>query len=305
MKLIFAGTPEIAAVALRKLSALHEVALVITREDAPVGRKRVITPSPVALAAAALGLKTIKCNRLDAGIVGKIAETQADLGIVIAFGALIPKSALLNMSWWNLHFSLLPAWRGAAPLQYSMMNLGAGAGISLFELEEGLDTGPIVAQSAMAIDPDKTYGEHLEMFTEQGVDLILQALEQRPQALAQQGEASLAPKLTRELSRLDLNQSAELVAAKVMALNPEPVAWAQLADEPFRVLRAKSLGSTNWAELDGLSPQPGRVSMSTGRVLLECGGGTRVELITVQPSGKKEMSAGDWFRGLNKEVILD
>lgn len=305
MKLIFAGTPEIAAVALRRLCAVHEVALVVTREDAPVGRKRVITPSPVAQAADDLGLKTIKCNRLSPEIVQEISETQADLGIVIAFGALIPKSALSAMSWWNLHFSLLPAWRGAAPLQYSMMNLGDGAGISLFELEEGLDTGPIIAQLAMEIDPDKTYGEHLATFTDKGIDLILESLAKRPQASTQRGAASLAPKLSRDNARLDLKQSADLVAAKVMALNPEPVAWATLGNEPFRVLRAKSLGSTNWAELDGVSPEPGRVSMGTGRIVLECGGGTRVELITVQPAGKKEMSAGDWFRGLNKEVILD
>lgn len=305
MKLIFAGTPEIAAQALHKLNSVHEIALVITREDAPVGRKRTITPSPVAQIASDLGLRTVKCNRLTPEVIQEIHQAQAELGIVIAFGALIPKSALNLLPWWNLHFSLLPAWRGAAPLQFSMMHLGNGAGISLFELEEGLDTGPIIASSAMNIDSEKTYGEHLALFTEKGIELILESLDEKPKAYEQQGEVSLAPKLSRELARLDLNLAADLIAAKVMALNPEPVAWLNLAGEPFRILRAKSLGSTNWAELDGIAPKPGRISSGSGRILLECAGGTRVELIAVQPAGKKEMSAGDWFRGLNKEVTLD
>lgn len=305
MKLIFAGTPDIAAVAMRQLAKEHEVVLAITREDAPVGRKRIHTPSPVAIAAAELGIEVLKRNRISESDLAKLKQSRAELAIVIAYGALVPKVAIELLPWWNLHFSLLPKWRGAAPLQYSIINLGDGAGISLFELEEGLDTGPIIASMPMSIDPTKTYGEHLESFTAAGIKLISEALELRPSPITQLGEPTFAPKIDRAFARLDFTQPAQLVSAKVMALNPEPVAYGLLHGEPFRVLKAISLGSTNWAELDRLTQKPGRVSFSGGRVLAECGDGTRIELIEVQPAGKKAMAAGDWYRGLNKEVVLD
>ncbi len=305
MKLIFAGTPDIAATAMRELAREHEIVLAITREDAPVGRKRVLTPSPVAMVAAELGIEVLKRNRITESDLTALKQSGAELAIVIAYGALIPKVALDLMPWWNLHFSLLPKWRGAAPLQFSIMNLGDGAGISLFELEEGLDTGPLIASRPMSIDPTKTYGEHLESFTASGINLILDALESKPSPCAQVGEPTLAPKIDRAFAKLDFTKTAQLVSAKVMALNPEPVAFCYLQGEPFRVLRAISLGSTNWAQLDQLTPKPGRVLQNGGRVFAECGDGTRIELIEVQPAGKKAMAAGDWYRGLNKEVVLD
>ena len=305
MKLIFAGTPEIAAVALDGLAQKHEIVLAITREDAPIGRKRVMTRSPVAQRARELGIPVLKRNRLTESDLETIRSSEAELAIVIAYGALIPRSVLNLMPWWNLHFSLLPKWRGAAPLQYSIMNLGDGAGITLFELDEGLDTGPIIASRPMQIDHSQTYGEHLAQFTAAGLELITQSLSTRPKAIAQRGEPSFAPKLDRAMARIDFTQTADRVSAKVMALNPEPVGYGFLDGEPFRILRAISLGSTNWVEFDGLEAKPGRVSQSGGRIVLECGAGTRVELQVVQPAGKREMSAGDWYRGLNKEVILD
>ncbi|MEY4990327.1 MAG: hypothetical protein RIS08_553 [Actinomycetota bacterium] len=305
MKLIFAGTPDIAAVAMRELAREHEIVLAITREDAPVGRKRVLTPSPVAIAAAELGIEVLKRNRITEFDLPELKRSNAELAIVIAYGALIPKFALQLLPWWNLHFSLLPKWRGAAPLQFSILNLGDGAGISLFELEEGLDTGPIVASRPMVIDASKTYGEHLESFTAAGVKLIGEALKSAPVASAQVGEPTFAPKIDRAFAKLNFNQTAQVVSAKVMALNPEPVAYGMLDGQPFRILRAVSLGNTNWVELDQLAPLPGRVTQSGGRVLAECGDGTRIELLEVQPAGKKAMAAGDWYRGLNKEVVLD
>jgi methionyl-tRNA formyltransferase len=305
MKLIFAGTPDIAADALRELALKHEIVLAITREDAPVGRNRIVTPSPVALVAEQHGIKVLKRNRITPADLPEIRESGADLALVIAYGALIPSSALELMPWWNLHFSLLPKWRGAAPLQYSIMHLGDGAGITLFELEAGLDTGPIIAALPMQIDPAKTYGEHLEIFTSAGLELITDSLAKMTKSRAQTGEPSFAPKLDRGLAKLDFSLPSQLVSAKIMALNPEPVAFGLLDNEPFRILRASSLGTTNWAELDGVAPRPGRVIQNGGRVLVECGGGSRIELQSVQPAGKKAMAAGDWFRGLNKEVVLE
>lgn len=305
MKLIFAGTPANAAMALKALSAKHEIVLVVTREDAPVGRKRELTPSAVAAMAVELGLPILKRNRLVEGDVQTLKEVGADRAIVVAYGALIPQSVLDVLPWWNLHFSLLPAWRGATPLQHSMMTGGVGSGITLFELEAGLDTGPIVASSPMEIDFNKTCGELLEIFTLAGTAMTIDALERSPTSTPQQGEVTLAPKITRETARLDLTASADSLAWKVMALNPEPMAWAEIAGTPIRILRAVSLGSTDWDALDKVSSTIGSLSLQSGKVLVQCGGGTRLELKEVQPAGKKAMSAADWYRGLNKETKLD
>ncbi len=305
MKLIFAGTPSNAALALELLAAKHEVVMVITREDAPVGRKRELTPSAVALKAAELGISTVKRNKLTASEIEMIRESGAERAIVVAYGALIPQVLLYVLPWWNLHFSLLPSWRGATPLQHSMLAGGSGAGISLFELEAGLDTGPILASHPSEIDYSRTCGELLEDFTRSGAAMILEALKTLPTPTPQQGEASLAPKIGRDQARLDVTSTADQLAWKVMGLNPEPGAWAEMDGTPLRILRATSLGGTDWDAVDGESASPGRVSLQGGKVLLHCAEGTRLELKEVQPAGKKVMPATDWYRGLNKEIRLD
>ena len=305
MKLIFAGTPSNAALALEALASTHEVVMVITREDAPVGRKRELTPSAVAAKAAELGISTLKRNKLSPGDIDAIRASGAERAIVVAYGALIPQALLDVIPWWNLHFSLLPSWRGATPLQHSMLNGGQGAGISLFELEAGLDTGPILATQAREIDYSKTCGELLEEFTHSGSAMILETLKTLPTPTIQQGEASLAPKIGRDQARLDMSSPADQLAWKIMGLNPEPGAWAEIEGAPIRILRAASLGSTDWDAVDGERFAPGRVSLQGGKVLLHCAGGTRLELTQVQPAGKKVMPAIDWHRGLNKEIRLD
>jgi methionyl-tRNA formyltransferase len=262
-------------------------------------------PSAVALKALELGIPTLKRNRLTSSDIEEIRASGAEQAIVVAYGALIPQPLLDVLPWWNLHFSLLPSWRGATPLQHSMLSGGRGSGISLFELEAGLDTGPILASQAKAIDYSRTCGEQLEDFTRSGSELILEALRTLPEPVAQQGEVSLAPKLGREHARLDFNFSADSLAWKIMALNPEPGAWAELDGLPIRILRAMSLGSTDWDAVDNEEFAPGLVSIHSGKVLLHCAEGTRLELKEVQPAGKKVMPASDWYRGLNKEIRLD
>jgi len=305
MKLIFAGTPANAALALELVAQHHEIVLVITREDAAVGRKRELAPSAVALKASELGISTLKRNRLTSSDIDEIGSIGAERAIVVAYGALIPQVLLDVLPWWNLHFSLLPSWRGATPLQHSMLSGGQGAGITLFELEAGLDTGPILAAQAREIDYERTCGEQLEDFTRAGSALILETLKTLPTANAQQGEVTLAPKIGRDQARLNVNSAADALAWKVMALNPEPGAWAELDGNPVRILRASSLGSTDWDAVDDEKFAPGRVSHQSGKVLLHCAEGTRLELKEVQPAGKKVMPATDWYRGLNKEIRLD
>ena len=304
MKLIFAGTPANASLALAALAKQHEIVLVITREDAPVGRKREITASPVAQKATELGLEILKRNRLTSSDIELIQDSGAERAIVIAYGALVPQALLDALPWWNLHFSMLPQWRGATPLQHSMLSGGQGAGITLFELEAGLDTGPVLASQPREINISKSCGELLEEFTHAGVELILETLDTLPNTLAQTGTATLAPKLSREQAKLDFTETAQGLCWKVMALNPEPMAWAMSDGVPLRVMRARSIE----ADLVQGSPKtmlPGTISLIDGKVSLRCGGGTSLELQEVQPAGKKVMPATDWYRGLNKEIRLD
>ena len=302
MLLIFAGTPAIAAQALEDLNPFHEVVLVITREDSLVGRKKLLTASPVALTANELGIPVLKTSKVSE-VLERVAEVKADLAIVVAYGAMIPKAALETLPWWNIHYSLLPAWRGATPLQHSMI-FNQGIGISIFELEQSLDTGAIVSSKPMEFLPHETASEALVRFTGEASELLIETLREMPDAKSQQGEFSLAPKISRSDARVDFSIAADQLARRINALNPEPTAWAELEGNPVKLLRAKSLGGVDWQSIDA-NGKPGSLWVDENRVLLGCGNGTRLELIELQPSGKKPMSAIDFMRGQAKTVKLD
>ena len=302
MRLIFAGTPAIAAQALKHLHRIHEVTLVITREDAPVGRKKVLTPSPVAQVAEELGISVLKTSKV-AEVLEEISSADAELAIVVAYGALIPKSALGLLPWWNIHYSLLPAWRGATPLQHSMIH-DTGAGISIFQLELGLDTGPVLAAKPMEFLPQETASEALTRFTADASDLLIETLATKPEAKIQEGEVSLAPKITRAQARVDFTMTADQITRWINALNPEPTAWVELAGNPVKLLRAKSLGGVDWRAIDA-NGEPGALWLEEQRVLLGCGNGTRLELMELQPAGKTSMTALEFMRGQNGVVKFD
>ena len=302
MRLIFAGTPAIVAQALEDLNPFHEVVLVITREDSLVGRKKLLTASPVALTANELGIPVLKTSKVSE-VLERVAEVKADLAIVVAYGAMIPKAALETLPWWNIHYSLLPAWRGATPLQHSMI-FNQGIGISIFELEQSLDTGAIVSSKPMEFLPHETASEALVRFTGEASELLIETLREMPDAKSQQGEFSLAPKISRSDARVDFSIAADQLARRINALNPEPTAWAELEGNPVKLLRAKSLGGVDWQSIDA-NGKPGSLWVDENRVLLGFGNGTRLELIELQPSGKKPMSAIDFMRGQAKTVKLD
>jgi methionyl-tRNA formyltransferase len=300
MKIIFAGTPENAALALELVSKCHEVILVITRPDSEIGRKRILTPSPVATKAMELGLPVLKANRINEEELARINAAEAELALVVAFGSLIPQSALNALPWWNIHFSLLPKWRGASPLQRSILSGGVGAGVTLFELDAGMDTGPIIASQEISPGENETTSVALERFTIAGVNLFQQHAGKPTLPTPQIGDATFAPKLNRSSARLNLSGNALSVHRAVMAFNPEPMAWCELDGNPIRILETRSLGSSSWTE----TPNEGKVFKSAEKVLLECSDGSRLELVTVQPAGKQAMAASDWFRGLGVEVHL-
>ena len=296
MRVLFAGTPGVAVPSLERiLAAGHEVVGVLTRPDAPVGRKRVLTPSPVAARAAELGLPTVKASRIGPEVTEQLAVWEPDVAAIVAYGGLVPRAALavpLN-GWVNLHFSLLPAWRGAAPLQHSIIHGDDVVGASTFRLEEGLDTGPVYGTLAVTPGPEATSGELLDELAVSGAELLVQTLggieAGRLEPIPQSGPATLAPKLTLEDGRLDWGQPAVALHRRARGVTPEPGAWTVLDGQRLKLSPPRLR-----PDVDGLAP--GHLAWNGTSVLV--GTGTHaLELVRLQPAGKKMMAAADWARG--------
>jgi methionyl-tRNA formyltransferase len=316
LKIVFAGTPANAAQTLRALAnSAFEVVAVLTRTDAPVGRKKILTQSAVADAADELGLPVIKANRVGEATRLQLKATGADLGIIVAYGALLDRAALdtLEMGWINLHYSLLPKWRGAAPVQRAIMAGDRETGVTLFQLDKGMDTGPIHLQIPTVIEPDESTAELLPRLTNLGIsglaELLPRVASNLSAPVAQDSELLLslptADKLTRDDARIDWHRTAVELENQIRGLNPEPMAWTTLDEDAFRIIEARALGVTDWQALAGEETLVGSVRIDKERVLVTCGQGTLLELKIVQPAGKKPMSSSDWARGMTagKKVI--
>ena len=305
MKLVFAGTPANAARTLEALLAgPHEVVAVLTRTDAPVGRKKVLTPSPTAQVAAAAGIPLIKANRVDEEIARQIKASGAELGIIVAYGALLKGFALeaLPLGWANLHYSLLPRWRGAAPVQNSILAGDSETGVTMFKLDEGMDTGPVYGMVRTNIQPGETSGRLLERLTELGITLMNQVLPELESGLANPTPQAVNPALplaakpTRETAAIDWNRPAREIERQILAMNPEPMAHTRIGEDGFRILDAVALGMAEG------ETTPGALRVEAKRTLVECGNGTLLQLKTVQPAGKNPMPAIDWARGAAGKV---
>jgi methionyl-tRNA formyltransferase len=296
MRVLFAGTPAVAVPSLDALiGAGFDVVAVLTRPDAPTGRKRVLTPSPVAARAGELGLDVIHAAKVDADVTARIAAARPDVAAIVAYGGLVPRAALdiPRHGWINLHFSLLPAWRGAAPVQRAVIAGDDITGAVTFQLEEGLDTGPLIGTLTEQVRPDDTAGTLLERLSHSGSVLLAQTLSAIDSGAAspqpQQGEVSLAPKLTLEDGRIDWSEPALAIGRRARGVTPEPGAWTTLDGQRMKI------------EPVLLRPEqpalpPGHLAMDGKRVLVGTGSHP-VELVRVQPAGKKMMSAADWARG--------
>jgi methionyl-tRNA formyltransferase len=296
VRVLFAGTPAVAVPSLNALvEAGFDVVAVLTRPDAPIGRKRVLTPSPVAARAAELGIDVIHAARVDAEVTARIAAVAPDVAAIVAYGGLIPRAALdvPRHGWINLHFSLLPAWRGAAPVQRAVMAGDDITGAATFLLEEGLDTGPVFGTLTEAVRPEDTAGELLERLSHSGAVLLAQTLSAidsgRAAAVPQKGDVSLAPKLGIDDGRIDWQEPALAIGRRARGVTPEPGAWTTLEGQRVKlepvVLRT-----------DGPELKPGQVLLN-GKSVLVGTGSHPVELTRIQPSGKKMMAAADWARG--------
>ena len=305
MRILFAGTPASAATVLEGLlTSGHEVVAVLTREDAPSGRKKILTPSPVAELALARGINLIKANKVDQHVLDEIALNKVDLAIVVAYGVILREDALRFIAggWFNVHFSILPRWRGAAPVQRALQHGDTETGVTLFKIDTGLDTGPIVSTVPTLIQPDENAGELLARLSQLAITLLnaeLPKIYASSQDLTNQvGEITLAPKTAREEARIDFSSDALKISHLVRAMNPEPMSWCDFNDEPMRVLRARDLaGHVSVGEI-------GKVSLVADKVVVVCGNETSLELLEVQPASRNAVSARDWLNGQTGAVTL-
>jgi methionyl-tRNA formyltransferase len=299
VRLLFAGTP---AVALPSLEAIagsgHELLAVVTRPDAPAGRGRHLVRSPVGAWADERGVEVLTPARpREPEFLDRLRELAPDCVPVVAYGALVPPAALEipRYGWVNLHFSLLPAWRGAAPVQHAILHGDEVTGASVFQLEAGLDTGPVFGTLTEPIAPTDTAGDLLERLSHSGAHLLVAVLDAieagTGQARPQPAEGvSMAPKVTVEDAELRWAEPAFAVDRRIRACTPAPGAWTT-----FRGERLK-LGPLTIAS-DGPALKPGELLVERARVL--AGTGTDpVVLGEVRAAGKKPMPAVDWARGV-------
>ena len=297
MRVVFAGTPEVALPSLRAIAeSAHDLVGVVSRPDAPAGRGRVLTPSPVADAAEELGVKILKPEHpRDPEFQEALRGLDPAACAVVAYGALLPQSALdiPTHGWVNLHFSLLPAWRGAAPVQRSIWAGDDVTGATTFRIVKELDAGPTYGVMTETIRPWDTAGDLLDRLADGGAGLLVAtldgiadgSLEERPQP---DDGVSLAPKITVDDARVDWTQPTAAIDRQVRACTPVPGAWTTYAGERLK------LGPVTPA--DGALP-PGEVMAGKKAVVVGTGTGA-VRLGEVQAVGKRPMPAADWARGL-------
>ena len=296
LSLVFAGSPAAAVPSLQRIAASgHHISAVLTREDSPQGRKRVLTPTAVGLAAEELGLPLIKANRLAGEATDQITALKPDLGVIVAYGGLVrePLLSTPRLGWINLHFSLLPRWRGAAPVQRAIMAGDEITGAAVFQLVPELDAGDVFGQLTQQIGAHETAGHLLDSLAVSGAELLLRVIDNLAAGTAraepQVGDLTLAPKLTLEDGHIDFTEHALTVTSLIRGVTPEPGAFALLEDARFKILEA--VISRESAPL-----KPGALAFVEGHVLVGTAS-TPIELLTVHPAGKKPMRAADWWRG--------
>ncbi|WP_329397111.1 methionyl-tRNA formyltransferase [Streptomyces melanogenes] len=300
MKLVFAGTPEVAVPALDALiaSGRHEVAAVVTRPDAPAGRGRRLVASPVAQRAEEAGIEVLKPAKPgDEDFLARLREIAPDCCPVVAYGALLPQVALdiPAHGWVNLHFSLLPAWRGAAPVQHALMAGDEITGASTFQIERGLDSGPLYGTVTEVVRPTDTSGDLLTRLAFAGSGLLAATMDGIEdgslKAVPQPADGiTLAPKITVEDAQIDWSAPAMRVDRVVRGCTPAPGAWTVFRGERLKLVQAVPVP-------DRTDLAPGELSAGKNNVYVGTGSHA-VELLWVQPQGKKPMKGADWARGV-------
>lgn len=302
MRIVFFGTPEFAVASLRAL--LRErfiIAGVVTQPDKPQGRSRsALVPPPIKQVAQAQGLPLLQPVRPVGDLfLAALRRLEPDLGIVVAYGHILRREVLTlpPRGMINVHASLLPRFRGAAPIQHAILAGERETGVSIMQMEEGLDSGPVIHRVATPIAAEETAGTLAGRLAELGAGALVEALSLLTAGLARphpqdSTAATFAPKIDRESARLDWNRDAPALARQVRAFDPAPGAWTTLRDAPLKLFAA--------APTPG-SGEPGTVIAAGDRLVIACGGGA-LSVAEVQPSGKTRLPVDAWVRGRGIEV---
>ncbi len=300
MRLVFAGTPDFAVAALDALHAAgHQIVGVYTQPDRPSGRGQKLSPSPVALRAAELGLPLFKREKLRGEAVDELRALTPDVMVVVAYGLLLPQAVLdiPSHGCLNIHASLLPRWRGAAPIQRAIEAGDTQTGVTIMRMDAGLDTGPMLLEQAIAITADTTAASLHDQLQALGSRLIVEAvaglergeLQERAQPV---DGATYARKLSKEEARIDWSRPAEEIARRIRAFNPVPVAWSELNGERLRL----------WlAQAEAGSGEPGTIVAADAQGIAVAAGEGIVRLQQLQWPGGKAMDAAIAARGRKLE----
>jgi methionyl-tRNA formyltransferase len=320
VRLVFAGTPEVALPALRALAASrHTVAAVVTRPDAPAGRGRRMVASPVAALAEELGVEALKPVRpSEPSFLASLRALAPDCCPVVAYGALIPQAALdiPRDGWVNLHFSVLPAWRGAAPVQHAVLRGDDITGATTFQLVKELDAGPVYGTLTEPIGPADTSGDLLGRLAISGAELLVATLDAiedgSVRAVPQPSDGiSFAPKLTPADARVDWKLPAHLIDRQIRACTPDPGAWTDFESTRLKLWPVTPTASAAPGASGASTPAPSPAApQASGELRVERGavyvgtGTAPVRLGDVQPQGKRRMPAADWARGLRADSAV-
>lgn len=303
MRIVFMGTPDIAVAALEQLlKNSHEVVAVYTRPDKPVGRKQVMTAPPVKICAEKNGIPVYQPTTLrNAEAAATLDALQPDIVVVVAYGMLLPAAVLAvpPLGCINLHVSLLPQYRGAAPIQWAVIHGEKETGVSIMQLDEGLDTGPVYTTRKVEIPPDATSGEVFELVTAVGADLLEKTIQEigkgKATPVPQQGEPSYAPQINKTHAQMEFASSAKILHNLVRGCNPWPLAWFMHQGKRIKVTQAACV------EGKGI---PGEI-LALNPLTVACGEDA-LELHTVVPEGSRAMSGAEWAAGRRfkiKDVI--
>lgn len=309
MRVVFAGTPEVALPALEAVAASrHELVGVVTRPDAPAGRGRRLVASPVGLRAAELGVPVLKpAHPRDPDFQAELRTLEPDCCPVVAYGAQLPASALEipPHGWVNLHFSVLPSWRGAAPVQHAIWAGDEVSGATTFRIVEALDAGPTYGLMTQTVRPGDTAGDLLGRLAEGGAGLLVQTLDGIEDGTLEAREqpsdgVSLAPKITTADAEVAWSEPAVAVDRRVRACTPFPGAWTTVGGERLKLGPVRPVEHEVGRPVGQPGLAPGEVGVSKRDVIV--GTGTApVRLGRVKPFGKQEMDAADWARGVRLE----
>ncbi|WP_430592942.1 methionyl-tRNA formyltransferase [Humidisolicoccus flavus] len=304
MRIIFAGSPAAALPSLQQLALDHEIAAVLTRAPSPQGRKRVLTRTPVAEWAASEGITVIERNTLTEQTVLELEPLNAELGVIVAFGALVkePLLSLPKLGWINLHFSDLPLYRGAAPVQRALIDGQTSTATSVFQLVPELDAGALFSTEHQEIKSNETAGELLRRLADSGAHQLARTVKEIAQgtasAVEQNGDPTFAPKLHLQDALLDVALGARATYARFRGVTPEPGAFVTIDGAKLKV------HAMTPAAADAPRIETGTITLHDGKVLLGASDGI-LELVTVQPAGKPRMNAADWLRGRGGSVQID